>query len=111
MLCMLEAGSCGLRVSWAAFELLEMLGILASRQGKALCRQMQASRQRACKELGRRVPSACEIGFCRYGPSLFLGDIDGTGGEEIAMKQAHCRHCLQAPELLKSNWGGRIIAP
>ncbi|CAE7724310.1 unnamed protein product [Symbiodinium pilosum] len=48
------AGSCGLRVSWAAFELLEMLGILAS----------------------------------RYGPSLFLGDIDGTGGEEIAMKQA-----------------------
>eukprot|EP00439_Symbiodinium_sp_Y106_P075387 s3316_g14.t3 len=48
------AGSCGLRVSWAAFELLEMLGVLAS----------------------------------RYGPSLFLGDIDGTGGEEMAMKQA-----------------------
>ncbi|CAE7348136.1 unnamed protein product [Symbiodinium natans] len=48
------AGSCGLRVSWAAFELLEMLGLLAS----------------------------------RYGPSLFLGDIDGTGGEELAMKQA-----------------------
>ena len=31
-----EAGSCGLRVSWAAFELLEMLGVLASRHGARL---------------------------------------------------------------------------
>lgn len=49
------AGSCGLHVSWAAFELLEMLGLL--------------------------VPSRC-------GPALFLGTIDGAGGEDVAMKQA-----------------------
>lgn len=48
------AGSCGLHVSWAAFELLEMLGLL--------------------------VPSRC-------GPALFLGTIDGAGGEDVAMKQ------------------------
>ncbi|CAK9054490.1 unnamed protein product [Durusdinium trenchii] len=51
------AGSCGLHVSWAAFQLLEMLGLL--------------------------VPSRC-------GPALFLGNIDGTGGEDAAMKQAGC---------------------
>ncbi|CAJ1435736.1 unnamed protein product [Effrenium voratum] len=48
------AGSDGLQVSWAAFQLLEMLGLL--------------------------VPSRC-------GPALFLGAIDGTGGEDVAMKQ------------------------
>lgn len=49
------AGSCGLHVAWAAFQLLEMLSLL--------------------------VPSRC-------GPALFLKAIDGTGGEDVAMRQA-----------------------